>query len=516
MTSWTLEGIGHPHRIALGSDGVVVVGRAADADAIVPDATVSRRHAELLVGDDGVGVTDLGSSNGTAVNGGRVAAATLKPGDVVQFGNVRYRLTTGGDVTPGAGAERPPDGTIVRRIELGPAAEALADAPVLKANEQAHQLARLVDLARHLSGEFDSEKLIGQVVELTFELLPVDRVSLLLLDPATGELVPALSKSRLGDAASLRVPRSIGRRAVTDRTPIVTENATADERFRSGSVMLQSVRGAICTPLLASRNHVLGVLYADSLTATRGFTEDEATLLYAFAGLAAVSLGKLRYAEAVQREAQARTNFERFFAPNVAARIAEAGPIQLGGERRTVTVLFADIRGFTAIAETMAPDALSHWLTEYFTEMVDLVFEHGGTLDKFIGDAIMAVWGAPLAAPDDADRALAAALAMRGRLDELNRRWTARGRPALGIGIGLGHGEAFAGYLGSERRLEYSVIGDIVNVASRLCDEARAGEILLTDETARALTRAARLEQVRDLELKGRQRKVIVWRALRA
>jgi adenylate cyclase len=515
MSCWALEGVGHPHRIELGSWGTIVIGRAADADVIVPDATVSRRHAEVRVTDRGVEIADLKSSNGTAVNGGRIADAVLAPGDIVQFGKIRYRLTTGEETErPTPGTEPTPDGTIVRRIDLGPAALSLALAPGLEANQQAHQLARLVDLARRLSGEFESDKLISQVVELTFDLLPVDRVSLLLFDPDAGELVPALSKSRLGDPASVRVPRSIGRRAVADRTPIVTENAVADERFKSGSVMVQSVRGAICTPLLASRDHVLGVLYADTLTATRPFTEDEATLLHAFAGLAAVSLGKLRLAEEIQREAQVRTNFERFFAPNIAARIArQTGAIQLGGDRRTVTVLFTDIRGFTAIAETIPPDQLSRWLTEYFTEMVDLVFEHGGTLDKFIGDAIMAVWGAPLPAADDADRAVAAALAMQARLSVLNARWAVHGRPELPVGIGLGQGEVFAGYLGSERRLEYSVIGDPVNVAARLCDEAKAGEVLLTDEVAQSLTRPVALERVEGIELKGRRRPVGVWRA---
>ena len=161
-------------------------------------------------------------------------------------------------------------------------------------------------------------------------------------------------------------------------------------------------------------DRVLGLLYVDNLTTTNTFTDEDLQFLVAFSGLAAVGIENCRYAEQIRREATVRSNFERYFAPNVAAEIAQQdGAIRQGGERRPTTVLFSDIRGFTAIAESMGPDAIAQLLTEYFTEMVEIVFEHGGTLDKFIGDAIMALWGAPIAHADDPDRALRAAIAMQ-------------------------------------------------------------------------------------------------------
>ena len=154
-------------------------------------------------------------------------------------------------------------------------------------------------------------------------------------------------------------------------------------------------------------------------------------------------------------------------------------------------MLFSDIRGFTALSETMRPDDMASLLTEYFTQMVDCVFRHDGTLDKFIGDAVMAQWGAPIGGPDDADKAMAAAIDMIHELDKLNAHWRAAGRPELQIGIGLNFGEAFAGNIGSERRLEFTVIGDTVNTASRLCDAAGPREILMSDDFRRALHDAA-------------------------
>ena len=123
--------------------------------------------------------------------------------------------------------------------------------------------------------------------------------------------------------------------------------------------------------------------------------------------------------------------------------------------------------------------------------MVECVFRHGGTLDKFIGDCVMAQWGAPESGADDADRALASAIDMLGAVDALNARRVAAGRKPLAIGIGLSYGEVFAGNIGSERRLEFTVIGDVVNQASRLCDAAGAGEILLADALRQALRRPA-------------------------
>jgi adenylate cyclase len=175
-------------------------------------------------------------------------------------------------------------------------------------------------------------------------------------------------------------------------------------------------------------------------------------------------------------------------------------------------VLFSDIRGFTALSESMRPDDIASLLTEYFTEMVDCVFRHEGTLDKFIGDSVMAQWGAPIGGPDDADKAMAAALDMMRELRTLNAGWRAKGRPSLDIGIGLNFGEAFAGNIGSERRLEFTVIGDTVNTAHRLCSAAGAGEILLSEEFRAALAAAPALVACPPMELKNKSQPVTVYR----
>ncbi len=150
-------------------------------------------------------------------------------------------------------------------------------------------------------------------------------------------------------------------------------------------------------------------------------------------------------------------------------------------------------------------------LNEYFTEMVDIVFEYGGTLDKFMGDAIMALWGAPIAQDDDADRAMGAAIDMMKALDALNQRWKDEGRPLIGIGIGINSGDVFAGNIGSDRRLEYTVIGDSVNVASRLCSNAEAGEILVSETFFNQLRSPPAAEKL-GLKVKGKREEVAAYR----
>lgn len=167
------------------------------------------------------------------------------------------------------------------------------------------------------------------------------------------------------------------------------------------------------------------------------------------------------------------------------------------------------------MSEEMSPDEIATLLTEYFTEMVEIVFEHGGTLDKFMGDAIMALWGAPLGRDDDADRAIRAAMEMQQVLDELNAKWAKEGRRRVEIGIGINFGEVFAGNIGSDRRLEYTVLGDAVNTASRLCTKAGPREILITEPLYRALKDPPAIETLEPLQLKGKAQAVAVYRVKR-
>ena len=376
------------------------------------------------------------------------------------------------------------------------------------------RLAVLLEVSKALSRAVDIPTLLDKIAGFVFQIMDADWAAIMLTDEH-GALVPRLSRDRRGREADRAVPQSIARKVVAEKVAVLSDNAPEDQRFGGQSIVLQSVRSAMCAPMIDSEGHAQGVLYVDNLTATHRFGERDLEFLIAFAGIAGVAIENSKFGERLRREALVRSNFERYFAPSLAARIASAPEaVRLGGDKRTVAVLFSDIRGFTALSEGMRPDDIATLLSEYFTVMVDCVFRHGGTLDKFIGDAVLAQWGAPLTTSEDADRALSAALDMMRELERLNETWRQHGRPQLRIGIGLNFGEVFAGNVGSERRMEFTVLGDTVNIAARLCSAARGGEILLTDDLRRALTAPVTLHARPPMDLKGKSQPVPVYSIL--
>jgi len=205
---------------------------------------------------------------------------------------------------------------------------------------------------------------------------------------------------------------------------------------------------------------------------------------------------------------------ERFLSPAISRKItAEAAEIRLGGESQRVTLLFADVRGFTTMAEKMKPREAVEVLNEFFARMTNVIFEHDGTLDKYLGDGLMALFGAPLALQNDAEAAVRAAVNMQKSLAELNN---TSGRMPLNIGIGIHTGEAVVGFLGTERRMDYTAIGDTVNVASRLTSQAGPGQIVISAATHAHLGREIPCCKLNAMKLKGRAEPIevheVLWR----
>jgi adenylate cyclase len=197
--------------------------------------------------------------------------------------------------------------------------------------------------------------------------------------------------------------------------------------------------------------------------------------------------------------------------------MADPSVARLGGDRREMTVLFSDIRGFTTATENSAPEAVVQQLNEYFTAMVEVLFRHQGTLDKFVGDMVMGLFGAPVDDPRHADHAVAAALEMTDVLDRLNARWAAEGRPAMEIGIGINSGEMIAGNIGSNTIMSYTVIGDAVNLGARLesLNKEYGTRILISGETRARLTSAVPTRLIGDVTVKGKTKAVTVYEVTR-
>jgi adenylate cyclase len=231
-------------------------------------------------------------------------------------------------------------------------------------------------------------------------------------------------------------------------------------------------------------------------------------------GLAFVGQLAWQYFVEGREKRQVKRLFSRYVPRDVYDQLlADPDRAALGGKRRMMTVLFSDVRGFTAMSEKATPEEVVGQLNEYFSKMVDVLFEHRGTLDKFVGDMVMGLFGAPLDDPDHAEHAVQAAVAMTRALDELNQHWRETGRPVLDIGIGISTGEMVAGNIGSQSIMSYTVIGDTVNLGARLesLNKDYGTRVIISEATRAALKGRYDIRPLGEVTVKGKSRPVAIY-----
>ena len=219
-----------------------------------------------------------------------------------------------------------------------------------------------------------------------------------------------------------------------------------------------------------------------------------------------------------QEKREIRAAFQNYFSPQILeAILKDPSQLKLGGTRREVTILFSDIRSFTALAESLPPEELTHMLQEYFTEMTEEVYATEGIVDKYIGDAIMAFWGAPVEQPDQADRAVRTATNMMKRMARLKKKWAAEGKPVFDIGIGINLGVATVGNLGAAKRFDYTLVGDAVNAASRLesLNKEFKSHIIISESTRTRLTMPVEAVDLGEVAVRGKSRPMRIFEVVK-
>ena len=295
---------------------------------------------------------------------------------------------------------------------------------------------------------------------------------------------------------------------------VVSDDAQVDPRFsESATVVAASIRSSMACPLNA-KEETIGVLYVDHRSIPNRYGPEDLEFLSAFASQAATAIENARLYARLEREAARRSSLLRFFPPAVVGPLMETADFGQQVRDAEVTVLFSDITGFTALSSRLAPREVVSMLNSYFPPMAEVVFRHEGTLEKYIGDALMAIWGVPVAHDDDADRAVLAALEMREALAALNRQ-LGDGR-TLQVHVGLNTGPVAFGNIGSPDYVQFAAIGDTTNVASRVCSVAQADEVLISEATRRKLrTGLFVLEPLPPVTVKGKAEPLQLYRASR-
>jgi len=521
----TLQVDGALHPLALTEEGVTI-GRGDQATIRIQANAVSRVHARIFLRDGQPHVMDLKSLNGTSLNGVNLSEPVpLHPGDTVLLGEAVVRWIPDSEAVPGAGPAlslRP--GT--SRISLEDRAfdasgsilvpHASLEAMLAQASGQhpagdaATLFQRLATMAGTLLRAAGLAELLESVMGLVTSQIPCQRGFILLAD-AGGELVPELVWEEQPGANPNPISRTIARTAMKDRVAILTTDARMDPRFSAGeSIKIHGITSALCAPLIVE-NQALGVIYLETSLSKGSFKREDEHLLSAMANFAAVGIQR-------EREAKFRQRLERYHSPAVVDQILKSSQSKeapaLQAQRCQISVLFADISGFTRMSEGMEPLVLAGILNRTFEAMTDQIFSRGGTLDKYIGDAIMAFFGAPNPDPDHAKHAVEAAAAMQETLRTLNAA-RPEGYPELRMRIGINSGEAFAGDIGCEKRMDYTVMGSTVNLASRLeSGVAKPGQIVIGPRTAE-LVGPGRLRALEGALLKGIEQEVrpfeVLW-----
>jgi adenylate cyclase len=270
------------------------------------------------------------------------------------------------------------------------------------------------------------------------------------------------------------------------------------------AIRFADLEACLAIPLIYQDN-VNAIIMVGHKKSGHFFSKEDVELLVTLASHGAVSIENARMAEQMQREEIVRTNLSRYLSPQIVEGILKSDMhVNLGGDRKVVTVLFSDIRDFTRITESSPPDQLVRLLNEYFNAMAEVIFANQGSLDKYIGDAIVAVFGSLIPLDNPEMNAVNAATGMMQKLKELNRQWQGRGDFPMQMGIGINTGEVFLGNIGSAERMEFTVIGDTVNVASRFSGLARAEQILVTRTVVSRLGSDICIKEHPPSEIKGK------------
>lgn len=517
--------------------GINTIGRGLDNSIVVEDdaRSLSRHHAEIQVSENGIYVTDLNSSNGTFVNQAKIVQQKLNHDDMVQFGSVIFRLVDEVKSVPNE-VNVPAIGNsglsiLMRvspeksRVNMQDLLQQQKSAPkgsvlLIQGNDETQRtsakLRVLLEVSQQLASPEAYSALPEKILELLLKIMSVDRAVLLLVNEKTGQLEPKAYKfSNPNNTSDLDFySRKIANFVLNQGDAIISDDASGDRRFDSSqSIIQQSIQAAMCAPL-KPRDRAIGVLYVDNLSRGHAYHKEDLEFLSSLANQAAIAIENANLYQNMQSEVIRRAKLERFFPAAVSQKIEEGWDLNRIVETE-VTALFSDISGFTEMTSHMQPRKVLEFLNEYFKVMVeDIVFPYGGTLEKYIADALLAVWGSPYQREDDAIMAVSAAIAMQWSMRHLNQEWATQGRDLqIQIHIGLNSGMVASGNIGSENLIQYTNIGDTMNVASRICTAAQAGEVFISESTrAKISSLNLPLEMLDLIKVKGKEDPLQLYR----
>ncbi|MDY7034373.1 MAG: adenylate/guanylate cyclase domain-containing protein [Thermodesulfobacteriota bacterium] len=495
------------------------IGRLPKCRIRFHDRIVSNEHCHIFLDRRrGYVIRDLKSLNGTFVNGRRIDnEQVLHNGDEVIIGNSRCIFNEnfpGNMVRMINDTDGRLQSYVLSKVDTTSQKKFLpemeiTDLKILRADYEKLRVA--YELQREIGFQTEIDVILEQILERTFEFLNCDRGFIFTTD-MKGELILRAYKLH-NPKENLLVSSTLIRSIQKERIGVISSDALVDSRFnQADSIISQNIRSTLGVPILHQED-LLGIMIIDSLVSANAYSEKDLHLLTNIANQTAQFMKNSQMAKKIKDDALMRERFQRLLSPNLADMVVSGElKVERGGENRQTTVLFADIRDFTAKSENMKATEVLQMLNEYFEMMVEIVFQHEGTVDKFIGDGMMVVWGAPMSHEDDPARAVRAAVEIQSALVGFNE--IHQTKEKIQIGIGINTGNVVAGYIGSTRTMSYSVVGDTVNTASRLCKAAKAGQIIVSEDTFGYVQDIFEFERLEPILAKGKFRPIQVFNIL--
>jgi adenylate cyclase len=502
----------------------IIIGRGIGNDLEIHDNLASRHHCEIKKHGEQYLINDLHSSNGTILNNKNITSAFLQDNDEIKIGTITMLFNH--TVSPEQSCSSSSD--IVKGIheipleyrlnikELQNTGQSLAAAPYtirLEEKKDSKRFFILYQLGKAVTSATTLDEVLDIAMYSIFDFIKAERGVIMLIDNATGKVIPRLSRTRSQKNLQehITVSHTIINKVINDKVSTITTDAMTDPRFATGmSIAQQKIRSALCVPLWEKQD-IFGVIYIDNQIQSHCFNNDDMDLLSAIANQVAIRIKQDELYNNLHREALLRSNLERYHSPDVVELIVSKGGADFPAEEKEITTLFADVQNFTTLSERMPPTEIAQMLNEFFETATQIVFEYKGSVNKYIGDAIMAVFGAPVELQDHAINATRCAMKI---IQTLFSQSSAAKNP-YNIRIGINTGIVIAGNIGSKKRIEYTVLGDTVNIASRLNQFGSANQIVIGEQTYKSVqSYGIPVKDLGLIQLKGKEKDVRAYQII--
>ncbi|MFC1542289.1 adenylate/guanylate cyclase domain-containing protein [Pseudomonadota bacterium] len=497
------------------------IGRGLENEISLQDVNISRHHAEVVHTDQGYLFKDLDSSNGSYIKDVRISEKLLNNGDQVRVGRTTLsfieKLTESTPVEMVRIASIPISGSAIQdRIEVGvesafTPAHLITDSMDWREDYEKLRLGN--ELLQHVGLQRDLGETLENIAGKLLGIFPADRCAILLLDSKTDKFMPMAIRVLPGIEEHMSISESILEEVRKTQSALFVADVSNDERFsHSASVIVQGLHSVMCAPIIFD-NQFFGVIHLDSQKSAMVFSRKDLQLITSLVARVATIIANTKLLQSVEQESRDKVQLERLLPPSVMQKIS-SGELKLekrGGKIKEVTILFADIRGFTNMAHNASATNVVDMLNEYFELIVSIVFQYGGTVDKFIGDEVMVLFDALTDVKHPADRAVKCAFHMHGALELFNKDRKAREEKVIEIGIGINTGDVVVGAIGSSQAMQYTCIGDAVNIAARLTNIAKPNQTIISEDTFMKMKRKPTHYQLPLHALKGIDRTIQLY-----